>query len=311
MRMYCWQMAWVMGVLCVSAAALAQPAAGDAGRVVSRTIVTVDGWNLPIDYYQPATSGMNTAIAQNTATVILLHGSGGNRRVWRSLGQKLQQAGMAAIAIDLRKHGESQPPPGYRGSITRLAAGDYQMMVTADLDAVKGFLLEEHQKQQINIRKTAIIAADEMVPVAMSYTIGDWLAKPFPDAPILETRTPRGQDIRALAMLSPVNVAGRLSANLSAGALRSDGWPGSVWIGVGQEDRSDRGVASAIHDRLVGGNPISSQRVSLVELQQAKVRGTELLTVQGLDVENQLVKFMEQRVKALPDPWRTRISRLQ
>ena len=311
MRIYYWQLAWVMGVLCLSATAMAQPAASEGGRMVSRTIVTVDGWNLPIDYYQPATAGANTAISQNTATVILLHGSGGNRRVWRSLGQKLQQAGMAAIAIDLRKHGESQPPPGYRGSITRLSAIDYQLMATVDLDAVKGFLLEEHQKQQINIRKTAIIAADEMVPIAMSYTIADWLAKPYPDAPILEARTPRGQDIRALAMLSPVNVAGRLSSNLSAGALRKDGWPGSVWIGVGQEDRTGQGVASSIHDRLVAGNPISEQRVLLVELPQAKVRGTELLTVQGLEVENQLVQFMEQRVKALPDPWRTRISRLE
>src|SRR5690606_26996807 len=102
MRIYYWQLAWVMGVLCLSATAMAQPAASEGGRMVSRTIVTVDGWNLPIDYYQPATAGANTAISQNTATVVLLHGSGGNRRVWRSLGQKLQQAGMAAIAIDLR-----------------------------------------------------------------------------------------------------------------------------------------------------------------------------------------------------------------
>ena len=45
-------------------------------------------------------------------------------------------------------------------SETGLRAGDYVNMVRFDLEAVKAFIFEEHQKEQLNMAKTAIAAAD-------------------------------------------------------------------------------------------------------------------------------------------------------
>lgn len=301
-----------LGVLLLaSAPALAQPAPAGMNPPVTRTVITADGWTLPFDYYYPYPAETPPTTTQNTPTVILLHGAGGNRLVWRSLATKLQRSGFAVVAVDLRKHGESQAPPGYRGNPAELTPFDYQAMATLDLAAIKNFLLTEHENQKINIRKTAIVAADDMVPVAMTFAVADWLQKPFPDAPTLAARTPRGQDIRAIAMLSPSDVAGRLNANRTGQMLNNDIWMVAAWIGVGQEDRADDGAAEMIYERLTAGAPAGKANVIFNEFDRVKVRGTELLNLRGINVEGQLVKFLNDNLKVLQAPWRTRISPLE
>ena len=299
-----------LGVLVLATApALAQPEPAGMNRPVTRTVTTADGWTLPMDYYYPHNEQTPTTTTQNTPVVILLHGAGGNRLVWKGLATKLQRAGFAVAAVDLRKHGESQAPPGYRGKTAELTPIDYQAMAALDLPAVKRFLLAEHENKKLNIRKTAMVAADDMVPVAMTFAVADWLREPFPDAPTLAARTPRGQDIRAIAMLSPSDVAGRLSANNAARMLNNDIWMVAAWIGVGQEDRADDGAAQVIYDRLTAG--VGNERVIFNEFDRVKVRGTELLNLRGINVEGQLVDFLNTSVKTLEAPWRTRISPLE
>lgn len=275
----------------------------------THTVTTPDGWILPFDYYYPVPENAPEAITQNLPTVILLHGAGENRSVWKSLATKLQRAGFVVAAIDLRKHGESRPPRGYRGSLTQLTDADFAGMML-DLAALKGFLLVEHQQKNLNIRKTAIIAADKMVPVAMNFAVADWLQAPYPDAPVLAARTPRGQDIRALAMLSPSRTAGRLGVNRTARMLQNDAWMVAAWIGVGAADDKDDGTAKLIYEALTAGNPVAKERVILENYKRVKVRGTELMNVNDINVENQLVQFMRTYLLALEAPWQSRISPL-
>jgi pimeloyl-ACP methyl ester carboxylesterase len=291
----------------VPAAANAQPAQpGRAAQptVEEQTIRTDDGWTLPISYYR--SSG-----GRETPAVILLHGRGGNRLVWRGVAQALQRAGYAVVTVDLRKHGESQPPPGTTMRVDRLLAADYQAMATFDLEAVKRFLLNEHHAERLNIRKTAIVAADDMAPVATTFAAADWARPPYPDAPTLAASTPRGQDIRALVLLSPSEGAGPANLGRSLRPLRSEIWRVAALILVGAEDRQDRGTAEKTHERLTTGAGTAKERVLLEKIDRAAARGTDLLTVRGADIEGRIVRFLDQHLKSLPDPWQNRRSRLE
>src|SRR5690606_10555327 len=118
---------------------------------------------------------------------ILLHGKGGDRLVWeqkgagatgKSFAAVLQDQGYAVVSVDLRKHGESK-----REDDKELRPDDYRAMV-GDLEAVKKFLLAEHQEKKLNINKLGIIAADDMAPVAVTFAQIDWQKKPYDDAPV-------------------------------------------------------------------------------------------------------------------------------
>jgi hypothetical protein len=113
------------------------------------------------------------------------------------------------VTVDLRKHGESKTADEQDST---LRPNDYAAM-RGDLQAVKNFLLAEHQEKKLNISKLGIIAADDMCPVAATFTQDDWLIPPYDDAPVTDpaARTPRGQDVRALVLLSPSQTAGSMN----------------------------------------------------------------------------------------------------
>lgn len=282
-----------------------QPRSQPTGTEVNQKIGTIDGWILPLTYYRPANSSKDTPV------VILLHGTDGNRLVWKSLATNLQKAGYAVVAVDLRRHGESVGPAVSARVGNRIRPIDYANMMRLDLEAVKQFLLAEHQAQRLNIRKTAIVAADEMAPVAANYAVMDWLRTPYPDAATLEARTPRGQDIRALAFISPSESAGSLKLTKALTALRNNAWMVAIYTAVGSEDKRDEGTAQRSHDRLIAGLPNAGDRVILDKFDQVKVRGTELLNVRTANLENRLISFLNNNLKPLNDPWLTRQSRLE
>src|SRR5690606_4539975 len=107
---------------------LAQSPKPAAPRVEDRTLLTTDGWRIPITYY-PASGGKESPV------IVMLPGKGGNRQVWRGSAEKLNAAGYAVVTVDLRKHGESSPP-GNAGRTDKLTAADYQGMAFLDLGAV-------------------------------------------------------------------------------------------------------------------------------------------------------------------------------
>ncbi len=79
-----------------------------AGRIV--TFSAADGTPLVGTFYE--------ATPQPTPCVLLVHMLGRQRDDWASLGERLQQQGMSALAIDLRGHGASG---GTRTPLSRMA----------------------------------------------------------------------------------------------------------------------------------------------------------------------------------------------
>jgi pimeloyl-ACP methyl ester carboxylesterase len=291
----------VWGILAVTACS---PVSAQSGSVTEdRPLRTRDGWPIQITYFK-------SPAGRESPVVVLLHMEGGNRQVWKTFGQKLQSEGFAAISVDLRKHGESQPSGGGAPASKRrpgLNAADYQNMVSQDLEAVKRFIFDEHQNENLNMRKMAIIAAEMSAPVAINYAILDWNKKPHDDAPTPAARTPRGQDVRALVLLSPQDRVPGVNTGRAMPVLRNPQFGISFLIGVGSKDGLDKGEAKKLHSQLttVEGN---DKRMHFVEYPY-NFRGTDMLG-KNIRTEDHVLFFLNEHLKKLPDPWVNRRSRL-
>lgn len=276
---------------------------------VDKTLTTKDNWPIAITYYE-------SKLGKESPVVILLHMRKSNRLVWKGgFAKQLQAAGYAVVAVDLRKHGESKPKNVKKSSL-KLRSNDYKAMVALDLEAVKKFLMEEHHNKKLNIRKTAIIAAEMSAPIALNFAWIDWLKKPYPDAPTLPARTPRGQDIRAIVLLSPeVNLPGVTSSPPLVGrgglpGLRNPNWEVAFMIGYGTNDTLGKNGrdATSIHKKLL----TISENKPRVFLQgyKTKLRGTDMLGSR-LRVEAHILGFLRKFLKELEGEWTNRKSRLE
>ncbi|MEZ6067795.1 MAG: hypothetical protein R3B90_19260 [Planctomycetaceae bacterium] len=175
------------------------------------------GWTIKFSYY-PALEKLPSGVTQKleeAPVIILIHGRESDRLLWdktsappgpagKPFAEFLQSEGYAVVAVDMRKFGDSK-----QEGQSEIGPNDYEAMVF-DLVAVKLFIQEQHQSQQLNMRKLGIVALDDMAPVAATFAAEDWDTPPHDDHAILSERTPRGQDVRALVLVSPVMSSGRL-----------------------------------------------------------------------------------------------------
>lgn len=266
-----------------------------------KTLPAKDGASIAITYFK-STAG------QDAAVVVMLHGKGGNRQIWKAFAETLQKAGFAVITVDLRGHGESTggtggAATGKKNDSNAPKAKDYAAMVAGDMEAVKKFVFEEHQKKQLNMNKLGIVAADLSTPVAIAYTELDWEKKPHDDAPTLALQTPRGQDVQALVLLSPEATAPGLNVTKSLSVIRVLGRP--VMLGVGSKNKTDLTVAKKMYDLLA---PKKEDYV-YIEQYETPLEGTDLLG-KNLKVEAHMFNFLNKHLKDYKSEWRDRRSKL-
>jgi hypothetical protein len=297
-----------------SSCLLAQGRGSGKAAEEKQTIRSTDGWPIAFTYYKPASAG------ESTPPVILLHKKNGNRLVWNSFAKRLQAAGFAVFAVDLRKHGESKLPAGAAvGSGKKkkkrssrsvdLKKQDYQSMVTRDLEGVKKFIVAEHQAKKLNVRKMAIIAAQESAPIAITFAAFDWRKRPHDDSARPQDRTPRGQDVRALILLSPNDKVPGISTGIPIGYLKSLGI--AVFIAYGAEDSLDNKQSEKMFKKFSTAKG-TEERMELHKYGRVKYRGTDMLRLGGrIKLQEQMLRFLNKHVKSLPDKWRDRRSRLR
>jgi pimeloyl-ACP methyl ester carboxylesterase len=293
-------------LMCVDAVAQEQKTKTKQAPV-DRSLRTKDDWEIKITYYE-------SVRGKEAPVVVLLHHERGNRFVWMGddgFAERLRSEGYAVISVDLRKHGESRltnlakSRNRANSSGSRLTKDDYLGMVTQDLAAVKQFIYDEHQRQNLNMRKTAIIGPEMSAALAINFALKDWMAPPFPDAPLLESRTPRGQDVRALILLSPED---KPPIRPALRELRNPAWGVSVLVCYGEYDKRDNGVSANIRRTLLRV-PGNKDRIYLVPY-PLPLRGTALLR-KKIQIEDHMLEFLRKHLKELPDAWRDRKSRLQ
>lgn len=270
---------------------------------------TVDGWGLHATWY-PATGGRESPV------VILLTSTDGaenkdarNRRVWQPIGTELQKAGFAVIAVDLRKHGDSIPAAaaGADAPALKTLPADYALMAGNDLEAVKYFLMEQHRTEKLNIRKLSIVAFGSSCMVAAAFTVEDWAKTPYPDAPTLDQRTPRGQDVRALVMYSPNASVKGIN---TAGILKTvKGLAVPIYVVAGGGNKTDKADAEKVFKgiELKGEQFKESRKMLLTSTPthaEAFLEGSLAATTQ-----KDIIDFLTKNAKDLELPWRDRTDR--
>jgi len=297
-----------------SPAVRAQQPSADEGKktvqVVDKTLVTEDGWQIAITY-------RNSIRGKEAPVVILLHQIGSDRLVYEGkegFAERLSREGYAVVSVDLRKHGQSKSPAGGddgkgRGTdSSNLRTVDYQRMVDNDLEAVKDFIYKEHQAKNLNMNKIAIVAPEKCAPIAINYALYDWLKRPYPDGPTLESSTPRGQDVRAMVLLSPqANIRG-VPTGQAILQLRNPQWGISFLICYGTLDDSDKGDARKIYLKLAGV-PENKDRMYL-QAYHYKLRGTDLLRKSEVNCESDVIEFLKLHLLDVSGEWRDRRNRI-
>jgi alpha-beta hydrolase superfamily lysophospholipase len=309
----CWQAVVIvmsLGFFCVTPVTFAQ-ATRKKINSEDKVLTTKDNVRINVTYF-PSAAGKNAPVA------VLLHGKGGNRLAWHvgsgqipGFAPALQTNDFAVVTVDLRGHGQNIASDGgaaaanKKSDTQKLTARDYQAMVAGDMEAVKRLIFDEHQKEMLNMNKLAIVAADFSTAVALNYAELDWSKEPYDDAAVPSQRTPRGQDVRALVLISPDGTVPGLPTNTAAARIRALQMP--VMIGVGDKDSLDRNAAKKLHELLA---PKQTDKPHVFfETYASKLRGLDLLN-KGVGLEKQMYTFLDEYVKKSPGEWRNRKSPL-
>jgi hypothetical protein len=166
--------------------------------------------------------------------------------------------------------------------------------------------------ERLNMNKTAIIAPEMSAAVAILYTIRDWQKRPYDDG----LKTPRGQDIRALLLLSPESKPKGLSTGTSItaiGRLASNTSPALSFSTVffyGTADKKDkRGETRRMH-KTASGVKGAKEKVKLQKYPY-KYRGVELIGANNARTkcEQHMLGFLNANLKKLTQtPWKDRRS---
>lgn len=275
-------------------------AAAAQENVSNKTLHVEDGWQIKVTYY-PSKAGKESPV------VILLHGEKQSRKFWDLWKEgwpvKLQQQGIACVTVDLRKHGESNPEG--TGDV-RLTSRDYQAMVLGDMEEVKRFVFKEHQAERLNMRKLGIIAVDASVPVALNFAANDWAKKPWADAPTLAARTPRGQDVRAMVLVSPLDRVPGLNNGRAVNALRTPTLGFATLVIYSDKDPLDEGIGKALFEKFEETDSETAPR-SYELPYSGKAHGFDLI-VGNEQAERAMLAFMTKHLKELDDEWVNRKS---
>lgn len=304
-----------LAVLCVWGLCVA-PAAAQSKNVSARGTTQVlpsekDGYPISITYYEAPD---RNAAQENAPVLIMVHGEGGSRLIYDSsskppgpngkpLAEMFNLQGFAVVTVDLRKHGESLE----EGASRILKNEDFSLMAYSDLPAVKKFLVQEHEKKKLNINKLGIIAADSMVPVALEFAASDWSLEPHKDGPGGSFGTPRGQDVRAIVMLSPIVSVGPVNGAKSSNFLKDPSFRIAFFVAAGTRDPEDRNAAQRLF-QIVSAPRQNEERVELFR-PNTNARGTDLLGNPAAQPEQPIHEFLDKHVKRLDSEWRTRKNR--
>jgi pimeloyl-ACP methyl ester carboxylesterase len=256
----------------------------------SLTLETSDGVALKAVYF-PGNRG------KETVPIIMLHGWEERGVVWEPLAGYLQKSfGHAVLVPDLRGHG---------GSLTQVAGAqsrqlepddltpaDMEAMVL-DVQACKKFLQEENNKGEVNLEMLTLVAAEYGAIVALQFAAVDW------SWPLLTTGK-QGQDVKALALLTPLDRFKRVTAAKAVQSLRAPIITGkfSILVMAGQQDRGGYSDAKRLHRQLEGmyANDLKETALWLVT-PDTNSHGKQLIEPERrLGMERALSDFIQRRV---------------
>lgn len=272
---------------------------------VPGVVRTADGWEIHYTYWE-------SPMGKEAPVVILLHGKGQARLVWKALplAKDLAKEQYAVIAVDLRKHGESKAPENasVQARSSRLTKLDYGGMIQGDLEAIKKFIYSEHQAQRLNMRKLGVVATDMSTAIALNWAAYDWSKKPYDDAPVASARTPKGQDVQTLILVSPVDSLSGLGTIESTRYLRSTGI--SALLLYSNKTSKEKRTAAKMYAQLGGEQQDKDAKRIHSYGFDLKLSGTNLIG-RHPQIQPAIRKFLADHVRLHDAKWQNRQSRLK
>lgn len=263
---------------------------------------TRDGVQLAGTFY-PATKP-----GKDVVPVILLHGYKGSRADMQGLAFKLQDAGHAALALDLRGHGGSTKqamPNGKERDIdpARLNKADLDGMWRHDVEMAKQFLMEQNNAGELNIDKLCIVGADLGAVVAANWAVLDW------SWPRLATGK-QGQDVKAVVLLSPPRTVRGLT--IMPAITKREFADKLSWLVIYGDQHGDAKDAKAVAGQLEKWLPKpppeeakENQAMYVLHL-PTNLQGTKLLAAENFNIAPQLMDFINRRLVSKSYPWADR-----
>jgi hypothetical protein len=156
----------------------------------------------------------------------------------------------------------------------------------------------------------AIVGAESSAAVALCFTVIDWSKEPYDDAPSLEQRTPRGQDVRALVLISPTQRTKGLPVGEAISQVRNPDWNIAILTMYGKLNKLDAKDGPAVYSKLAGNSKANDDRMYRVAF-NVKLRGVDLLGKRDVEAEPAIVNFLKLHLTNLPgSEWRDRQNRL-
>jgi dienelactone hydrolase len=197
--------------------------ASTAKTVEELQLETSDGIRIAAWYYPVPDD------AKAVATVILVHDLEGSHKTIDNLARNLQRAGCAVVAPDLRCHGGSGSRPaalagsGGKGdvadprllkkidleSIAAATGGRLrdQSALRGEIEAVRNWIKQKSESGTLDIDRLCVVGCGLGATLASMWTTADWNWPPT-------TTGPQGQQVRALALISPVWATKGISMSL-------------------------------------------------------------------------------------------------
>jgi pimeloyl-ACP methyl ester carboxylesterase len=255
---------------------------------------TNDGVKLTATYY-PSKAG------KKAAAVILLHAHAGKRSDLDGLALRLQLTGCAVIAPDLRGHGDST------GDFGELKPQDYADMYERDLEAVKGFLMQQNNAGELNIERLGVVGMEMGSMVAINWAALDWS---WPEL----ANGKQGEDVKALVLISPEwSYKGvRISDAVVDPSVRSEL---AILIVSGNRNSRLVGEARRLYKALAKYHDISpslpvEQQTLILKTPTTSMQGTPLLNDKSMHVEDMILEFVDLQLQKPTLAWQMRKSPL-
>jgi pimeloyl-ACP methyl ester carboxylesterase len=103
--------------------------------------------------------------------------------------------------VDLRGHGGSTLAVDLNGQTVEIDAArlqpvDFEDMVRFDMEAMRRFLVERNDAQELNLNKLCLVGGGMGANVAVIWSAVDWATPPL-------AQRKQGQDVKALVLASP------------------------------------------------------------------------------------------------------------
>jgi alpha-beta hydrolase superfamily lysophospholipase len=278
------------------------PTKGAKGQKVAEpedvSLKTKDGLTIKATYYAGTAK-------RDAVPFILVHGFEGQRGDFHGLALYLQGLGHAAIAPDLRGHGQSKTQHSGAATITldpdKLTRGGLEEMGW-DIQACKSFLMEKNNAGDLNIEQLCVVGAEFGAILATHWAALDWSQQDLPAYKL-------GKDVKALVLLSPPSSLKGVTIQkaLAHPAVKTQL---SVLLVAGSEDSKASSEVKKLHSSLQAGHAKNPDDKAIYLVQpDTTLSGTKLLG-SGLEVKEMIASFVERRLidRKVDFAWQNRAS---